>query len=107
MSPSLRDRSTHAKLTAERETLNRRQLAVGTAGAAAPQGAGYGAVTDRAAGWCIPCFELCAPLADLGRRQLYKYHIAIVIDFPSADQTQEGVKIRTELAGVFLHKWTD
>ena len=40
----------YAKLTAERETLNRRQLAAGTAGAAAPQGAGYGAVTDRAAG---------------------------------------------------------
>ena len=39
----------YAKLTAERETLNRRQLAAGTAGAAAPQGAGYGAVTDRAA----------------------------------------------------------
>ena len=40
----------YAKLTAERETLNRRQLAAGTAGAAATQGAGYGAVTDRAAG---------------------------------------------------------
>ena len=39
----------YAKLTAEREMLNRRQLAAGTAGAAAPQGAGYGAVTDRAA----------------------------------------------------------
>ena len=39
----------YAKLTAERETLNRRQLAAGTAGAAAPQGAGYGAVTGRAA----------------------------------------------------------
>ena len=39
----------YAKLTAERETLNRRHLAAGTAGAAAPQGAGYGAVTDRAA----------------------------------------------------------
>ena len=39
----------YAKLTAEQETLNRRQLAAGTAGAAAPQGAGYGAVTDRAA----------------------------------------------------------
>ena len=36
----------YAKLTAERETLNRRQLAAGTEGAAAPQGAGYGAVTD-------------------------------------------------------------
>ena len=46
-------------------------------------------------------------LSYLGRRQLYKYHIAIVIDFPSTDQAQEGVKIRTELAGVFLHKWTD
>jgi len=40
----------YAKLTAERETLNRRQLAAGTAGAAAPQGAGYGAVTGGAAG---------------------------------------------------------
>ena len=39
----------YAKLTAARETLNRRQLAAGTARAAAPQGAGYGAVTDRAA----------------------------------------------------------
>ena len=38
-----------AKLTAERETLNRRQLAAGTAGAAAPQGAGYRTVTSRAA----------------------------------------------------------
>ena len=40
----------YAKLTAERETLNRRQLAAGTAGAAAPQGAGYGAVTDKGGG---------------------------------------------------------
>lgn len=40
----------YAKLTAERETLNRRHLAAGTAGAAAPQGAGCGAVTGRAAG---------------------------------------------------------
>ena len=39
----------YAKLTAERETLNRRQLAAGAAGTAAPQGAGYGAITDRAA----------------------------------------------------------
>ena len=39
-----------AKLTAERATLNRRHLAAGTAGAAAPQGAGCGAVTGRAAG---------------------------------------------------------
>ena len=58
----------YAKLTAERETLNRRHpergsersranpkerlqcLAAETAGAAAPQGAGYRVVTDRAAG---------------------------------------------------------
>ena len=39
----------YAKLTAEREMLNRRQLAAGTAGAAVTQGAGYGAVTGRAA----------------------------------------------------------
>jgi hypothetical protein len=39
----------YAKLTAERETLNQRQLAAGTAGAAAPQGAGYRTVTSRAA----------------------------------------------------------
>jgi hypothetical protein len=39
----------YAKLTAERETLNQRQLAAGTAGAAVTQGAGYGAVTGRAA----------------------------------------------------------
>ena len=63
---------------------------------------GYGTITDRAAGWRVPRLELCAPLADLGRRQLYKYHIAIVIDFPSTDQAQEGVKIRTELAGPLL-----
>ena len=32
-------------------------LAAGTAGAAAPQGAGYGAVTDRAAGKSIFVFQ--------------------------------------------------
>ena len=86
---------------------NTPRATAGTAGATAPQGAGCEAAADRAAGWRVPRLELCAPLADLGRRQLYKHHIAIVIDFPSTDQAQEGVKIRTELAGVFLHKWTD
>ena len=40
----------YTKLTTERKTLNQRYLAAGTAGTTAPQKAGYGAITDRAAG---------------------------------------------------------
>ena len=48
----------YAKLTAERETLNRRQLAAGTEGAAAPQGAGYGTITVGRRDRLPPsCFE--------------------------------------------------
>ncbi len=39
----------YTKLTTERKTLNQRYLAAGTAGTTAPQKAGYGAITDRAA----------------------------------------------------------
>ena len=58
----------YTKLTAERKTLNQRYLAAGTARATAPQKAGYGEITDKA--------------ADNHRRPILDFHLPVFFEEP-------------------------